>query len=98
MRYVDDVVIGAPQRPNETYIKRLGVSAVFSGKNGEEDSQESYKYAKQLGIYEELDIGKELTSKELIERIQSNESVLKDVFARKKKKQDDMYKEITSHN
>lgn len=97
MRYVDDVVIGAPQRPNEAFFNRLGVSAVFSGKNGEEDTLNSYKFAKQMGIYEELDIGTELTSRQLIQRIQSNEVVLKDVFERKKKKQEDMYKEITSH-
>lgn len=94
MRYVDDVVIGAPQRPNEAFLKRLGINLVISGKNGEEDTHDSYKYAKQLGLYEELDIGKHLTSKELIARIQSNEGVLKDVFKQKKAKQDSMYKAI----
>jgi len=97
MKYVDDVVIGAPQKPNETFLKRLGITLVLSGKNGEQDSQDSYKYAKQLGIYEEIDIGKELTSRELIERIQANQGVLKEVFERKKKKQEEMYKEITSN-
>ena len=94
MKYVDDVVIGAPQRPNQAFLKRLGINLVLSGKNGEVDTLDSYKFAKDLGIYEELDIGKVLTSKELIGRIQSNEAVLKDIFAKKKKKQDDMYKEI----
>lgn len=94
MRYVDDVVIGAPQRPNEAFLKRLGIHLVLSGKNGEVDTIDSYRFAKQLGIYEELDIGKHLTSKELIARIQSNEVVLKDVFKRKKEKQDHMYKTI----
>lgn len=94
MRYVDDVVLGAPQKPNEAFLKRLGISLVLSGKNGETDSHDSYKYARELGIYEEIDIGKHLTSRDLILRIQSNEVVLKDVFAKKKKKQEDMYNEI----
>ena len=94
MKYVDDVVIGAPQRPNEAFLKRLGISLVLSGKNGEVDSEDSYKYAKELGMYQEIDIGKHLTSKELIARIQSNEQILKEVFAKKKKKQEDMYNEI----
>ncbi len=94
MRFVDDVVIGAPQRPNEAFIKRLGISLVLSGKNGEVDTEDSYKYAKELGIYQEIDIGKHLTSRELISRIQSNEQILKEVFAKKKKKQEDMYSEI----
>lgn len=94
MKYVDDVVIGAPQRPNEAFLNRLGIHLVVSGKNGEIDTLDSYKFAKDLGIYEELDIGKSLTSKELIARIQSNEPILKDIFDKKKKKQEDMYKEI----
>lgn len=94
MRYVDDVVIGAPQRPNQAFINRLGISLVLSGKNGEVDTEDSYKYVKELGIYEEIDIGKHLTSRELITRIQSNEQILKEVFAKKKKKQEEMYNEI----
>ena len=93
MKNVDDVLIGAPLVPDEILLKRLNISVVIEGERGKEyaEGTDPYRVAKKLGIYQKLDIGKVMTSRDLIERVKSNEVVLRKVFEKKKAKQQAFY-------
>lgn len=100
LKDVDDVLIGAPLCPTEILLKRLNISLVVNGvKKGEHPEPEKthteetdpFRVAKKLGIFKEIDIGSFMTSRDLILRVKSNETVLRDVFAKKKAKQNAFY-------
>ena len=100
MKYVDDVLIGAPHCPTDILLKRLNISVVVDGiKKGENpepsktytDETDPFRVAKKLGIYQLIEIGNFMTSRDLILRVKSNEVVLRQVFEKKKAKQNAYY-------
>ena len=78
LKYVDDVIFGAPERINQELIKSLNVNIVVQFitpkmKEGKCDKEEkNYETAKNLGILKEVEISGELTNDVLSERIWEN--------------------------
>ena len=77
LKYVDDVVIGAPWAINEDLIKSLRVDLVVAGSQHKFDSDEElnpshhdpYELPKKLGIFHEIHSDYNLDSDVLVKRI-----------------------------
>lgn len=75
MRYVDDVIMGAPWEINEDMIKTLNISLVVQGSNQKTlgdicpSQEDPYAVAKRLGIYHELESICTLNSEDIVDRI-----------------------------
>ena len=78
LKYVDDVIFGAPEIITEDLIHNLNVDIVIqfitpNMKEGKCDKEEKiYEVAKKLGKYKEIEISGELTNDVLSERIWEN--------------------------
>merc|ERR1712157_281293 len=76
-RYVDDVVMEAPIRPSRDFLRALNISVVLhiSGHSdfsagGAEGFGDRWEAAKELGIFSELTVPRELlATSDLIERV-----------------------------
>ncbi len=71
-QYVDEVVIGAPEKLTKEFLKGLNVQVVVHGKDPTplcEDGSDPYEAAKELGIYVEIDSESTLTTSVIVERI-----------------------------
>lgn len=77
LRYVDDVVVGAPWIITEDLIKSLKISIVVHGKDPKYDedylisseSDDPYSLPKKMGIYKELESGYDMNSEVLVKRV-----------------------------
>ena len=78
LKYVDDVIFGAPEVITEDLIHNLNVDVVIQFitpkiKEGKADKEEKiYEAAKKLGKLKEIEISGELTNDDLCERIWKN--------------------------
>lgn len=78
LKYIDDVIFGAPERITEDLVHNLNVTIVVQFitpemKEGKCDKEEkNYEIAKKLGILKEVEVSGELTNDVLSERIWEN--------------------------
>jgi ethanolamine-phosphate cytidylyltransferase len=78
LKYIDDVIFGAPERITEDLVHNLNVNIVVQFitpkmKEGKCDKEEkNYEIAKKLGILKEVEVSGELTNDVLSERIWEN--------------------------
>lgn len=88
-KYVDEVVLGAPEKLTEEFIKNNNISVVVHGKDQVEpcaDGTSPYEVAEKMGIYHELDSESPMTTTLIIERIAENRRMYEERNARKEKK------------
>jgi ethanolamine-phosphate cytidylyltransferase len=74
MKYVDDVIIGAPYVITRELMDQIEPSVVVQGSNPTRTNQEdAFRVPKQLGIYREVESGyPDLTAKTVVHRVLSN--------------------------
>ncbi|CRG95183.1 ethanolamine-phosphate cytidylyltransferase, putative [Plasmodium gallinaceum] len=101
MRVVDDVVIGAPWIITESFIKRFHIDVVVRGtivdyiySNNEIDP---YAVPKKLNIYKELSSQSNITTFEIIERIEKNKKYLMNNMSKRSKKEENIWKVSNSY-
>ena len=98
LKYVDDVVFGAPEVITEDLIHNLNVDVVIQFitpkmKEGKCDKEEKiYEAAKKLGKLKEIEISGELTNDTLSERIWENKEQYIKKFIKKSAKVDEHIK------
>ncbi|EDO05511.1 putative ethanolamine-phosphate cytidylyltransferase [Babesia bovis T2Bo] len=73
MKYVDDVIMGAPFIPSKNYLENLEVSLVAVGNHSDDplmiDDFDNYAVARDIGILKHIDSGCTLTSSDIIQRV-----------------------------
>lgn len=74
LKYVDDVIMGAPWTVTEDMIKTLNISVVVQGTNHKDSTdlvkgQDPYLVAKEKGIYVEVDSVCKMNAEDIVERI-----------------------------
>lgn len=76
MKYVDDVIIGAPYVITKELIKQVEPSVVVEGSNPTRTNQEeSYRIPNEIGIFKKIESDyPEFTAKTVIKRILDNYS------------------------
>jgi ethanolamine-phosphate cytidylyltransferase len=74
LRYVDDVIIGAPRVISQTFFDQIGPSVVVMGHDsGEEDR---HRVPKQLGVFRQIESDyPELATKQVVRRVLENYSI-----------------------
>jgi len=77
MRYVDDVIMGAPWEVTQDMIKTLNIGLVVQGSNhknasDENPSEDPYRVAKELGIYTEVESETMINTEDIVDRIVAN--------------------------
>ena len=98
MKYVDDVIFGAPERITEDLIHNLNVNVVIKFitpkmKEGKCDNEEkNYEVAKKLGILKEIELSGELTNDVLSDRIWENKEQYIKKYIKKIQKVDEHIK------
>jgi ethanolamine-phosphate cytidylyltransferase len=91
-KFVDDVLIDAPDELDEQMIKSLGITVVVHGTQWQDEhDRESYKVPRALGIFKEISSVSQLTVNEIRGRILQNEKEYRAKFAKKKKAEDTYY-------
>ncbi|CDO66261.1 ethanolamine-phosphate cytidylyltransferase [Plasmodium reichenowi] len=95
MKVVDDVVIGAPWVITESFIKRFHIDVVVRGtivdyiySNNEIDP---YDIPKKLNIYQELSSESNITTYEIIQRIEKNKKYLMRNMSKRNKKEESIW-------
>ncbi len=98
LKYVDDVIFGAPERITEDLIHNLNVNIVVQFitpqmKEGKCDKEEkNYEVAKKVGVLKEVEVSGELTNDVLSERIWENKEQYIKKYIKKIQKVDDHIK------
>jgi ethanolamine-phosphate cytidylyltransferase len=74
VKYVDDVIVGAPYVINRALIDQVEPSVVVQGSNPSRTNQEdAFRVPKQMGIYQEVESGwPGLTAKTVVHRVLNN--------------------------
>ncbi|KAL6045996.1 choline phosphate cytidylyltransferase [Balamuthia mandrillaris] len=88
-KYVDEVVIAAPEKITKEFIDGLNIQCVVHGKDPVEpceDGSDPYEVAKQLGLYKEIDSGSDMTTTVIINRIKENRMMYEERNKRKEVK------------
>lgn len=101
LRYVDDVVIGAPWSLTEDLIKSLKIDIVVQGTSYKYDVAEDinaniidpYEIPKKLGIYHEVKSQYDLTNDVLVERLITRRENYIKKYQNKSKKEQEYYKQ-----
>ena len=80
LKYVDDVIMGAPWEITEDMIKTLNISLIVQGSNHKDtidiyQGPDPYNLPKRLGIYEEVPSSTCLNTEEIIKRIVENRTL-----------------------
>lgn len=80
IKYVDDVIIGAPWGVTEDMIKTLNISLVIQGSCHKDSydefiGEDPYLLPKQLGIYVEIPSSTKLTAFEIVQRVIDNKKL-----------------------
>ena len=98
MRYVDDVVIGAPYIITEDLITSLNIKKVVHVRSREDQAKEEFrdvdpfKVPKAQNIYVELPpVENDMTLEDIAQRVQNNRASFEKKFKSRKAKQDDYY-------
>jgi ethanolamine-phosphate cytidylyltransferase len=86
MRYVDDVIIGAPYAISKELIEQVGASVVVQGSSPTRNNAvDALRVPKQLGIFRQIESDyPELTAKAVVRRVLENYSL----FAERNKKKE----------
>jgi ethanolamine-phosphate cytidylyltransferase len=96
-KWVDEVILGAPEEVTSEMISTMGIKVVAHHKvdYGDEkhEGPDSYQAAKDQKLYTELNIKTKITLEAIADRILENRKIFEEVYARKKKKQDVYLKE-----
>ena len=98
LKYVDDVIFGAPERITEDLIHNLNINVVGQFitpqmKDGKCDKEEkNYEVAKKFGILKEIEVGGELTNDVLADRIWENKEQYIKKYIKKIQKVDEHIK------
>jgi ethanolamine-phosphate cytidylyltransferase len=95
MKYVDDVVIGAPWIVSEDIVKSLKINMVVQGTELNYDDSigiDPYTVPKKLGIYQEIKSEYDLTNDILIQRLIDRRENYVKKYQNKSKKEKDYYK------
>ena len=98
MKYVDDVVIGAPYIVTDDLIKSLNISKVVHVRSREDQVKpehqhiDAFEIPKAQDIYVELpEVANDLTLEDIARRVQANKAQFEKKFRSRKAKQDDYY-------
>jgi len=89
-KYVDEVVIGAPEKLTLDFIKHLNIQVVVHGKDPISlcaDGTHPYEVAQQCGLYVELDSESTLTTSIIIDRIKEHRRVYEERNQKKEAKE-----------
>ena len=98
LKYVDDVIFGAPERITKDLIHNLNVNIVVQFvtpqmKEGKCDKEiKNYEVAKELGVLKEVNVSGELTNDVLSDRIWENKEQYIKKYIKKITKVDDHIK------
>jgi ethanolamine-phosphate cytidylyltransferase len=99
LKYVDDVVIGAPWKITEDILKSLRINLVVEGSNRKFDEDydhlglDPYSEAKRLGIYKEIPSTCDLTNEVLVQRVVKRREIYMKKYLSKSQKENDYYKQ-----
>ena len=98
MKYVDDVVIGAPYIVTDDLIKSLNIKKVVHVRSREDQVKAEYadidpfEVPKAQNIYVELpEVEDDLTLEDIARRVEANKAQFEKKFKTRKAKQDDYY-------
>lgn len=88
LKYVDEVIIGAPYKITEDMVKSLKINVVVEGikKGGKSIYDDAYEIPKKLGIYKSIELEYDLSNQMLIDRIYNNRDIYIKKFLNKAKK------------
>lgn len=97
-RYVDDVLIDAPEVITPQMIQSLGIHEVISGTRGDgffdsTGKEDRYRFVKKAGIFMELPSPTNFTLSNIIDRIQANQAAFQAKITKKKKAEAEYYEE-----
>jgi ethanolamine-phosphate cytidylyltransferase len=94
-RFVDDVLIDAPQVVSPVMISSLRIDEVVHGNNDDEicsnEKSIRYQYAKKAGIYVEIPSESEFSFSSILRRIQANQATFEAKITKKQKAEDEFY-------
>ncbi|KAL4476418.1 hypothetical protein ABPG74_010151 [Tetrahymena malaccensis] len=100
MKYVDEVIIGAPWQPTEQLIKQFNINIVVEGtmtklkeNKPEVIEQDPYSVPKKLGIFQQIESSNDMTTDKIVERIIENRMRFLEIYNVKNKKQDMYYEQ-----
>ncbi|KAF6001111.1 hypothetical protein F1559_003061 [Cyanidiococcus yangmingshanensis] len=96
IRYVDEVIIGAPWKVTEDMIKTMNISVVVHGThydalNIRDTDDDPYEVPKRLGIFREIPSSSDLSVPKIIERIVRNRERYLERQQRKSKQEASYY-------
>ena len=98
LKYVDDVVIGAPYIITDDLIKSLNIKKVVHVRTREDQVKsefadiDPFEVPKQQNIYVELPaVENDLTLEDIARRVEANRAQFETKFNKRKAKQDDYY-------
>jgi len=96
-KFVDDVLIDAPQLITPQMVQSLNINEIVHGSKEDDladcTHEERYKYAKSAGIYVQLESPSKFSLANIISRIRQNQAKFEAKIARKKQAEDEFYKE-----
>ncbi|CAD2098231.1 ethanolamine-phosphate cytidylyltransferase, putative [Plasmodium vinckei] len=102
MKGVDDVVICAPWVITESFIKRFQIDTVVRGSiadyNYSNFGPDPYTVPKKLNIFKEIPSESDMTTCEIINRIEKNKQYLLSIISARKKKEENIWKNNNSYN
>lgn len=97
IKYVDDVLIGAPYKLDLILLQRLKINEVVVGNNSPESYPEGidpYSDARKLGILRRIDIGSQMTTLDIIKRVKAQEELLLPIYEKKQERLEAYYEKI----
>ena len=102
-RYVDDVIIGCPYQLTKDIIKSLNIQVVVQAKTLEDQVLEEYRHidsyqvAKELGIYQEMEVENKMTVEMIGQRVVDNREKYRAKYEKKKLQEDKYYTEVKQY-
>lgn len=96
VRYVDDVIMGAPWEVTQDMIKSLNISVVVQGSRIKyTEGADPYTVPKALGIYQEVASESDLNTEQIIDRILTNRRLYVERNLRAEANQESYYQSRT---
>lgn len=93
-KYVDEIIIGAPQQITQELLTTFNIEIVAHGTVYESEVVENqYTLAENEGVFVEIQSESQLSVKEIVRRILSNKDNFEAKFARKSKSEAQYYKD-----
>lgn len=107
LKYVDEVIIGAPWKITPDMIKLLKISTVVQGTTPKYDTEfiqlgnkidDPYQIPKDLGIYQAIPSEYDLSCEILVDRLMKNRNIYIKKYLTKAKKDDDFFSQDNKSN